>query len=77
MELKFLTEYFIVSEINLGGLNSKNYYFEGNLKGHMLEETSNYIIYLYQGDETYEISINKNYYDFDDVIMILESIYFE
>jgi len=77
LKLKFLVEYFIANEINMGGMDSKHYYFENDIEGHILEDTNNYTIYIYHNNETYEINISKIYYDFDVVMKVLESIYFE
>ncbi|MBE6156448.1 MAG: helix-turn-helix transcriptional regulator [Firmicutes bacterium] len=77
MELQFLAEYFVATEINTSGNNRKHYYWNNDTEGYMMEGQYDYIICVYNQDETYSIRINKNFYNLDDVMNILKSIYFE
>lgn len=77
MELKFLTEYFVANEINNGGYNYRHYYWNNETTGYISELKNEYIIYIYNKKDTYLININKNFYKLNDVINIIESIYFE
>jgi len=77
MELKFLAEYFVANEINNGGYNYRHYYWNNETQGYISEFNNKFLVYIYNKDNTYLIDINKNFYKLNDVIKIIESIYFE
>ena len=74
MQMNYLADSYIYTKF---ALKDEYYYLEGDLKGIVESEKYRYLVTIFNEDESYIISLNKDIYSYEDVINALKTIYFE
>ena len=74
MQINYLANSYINTKF---ALKDEYYYLEGDLKGIVESEKYRYLVTIFNEDESYIISLNKDIYSYEDVINTLKTIYFE
>lgn len=74
MQINYLADSYIYTKF---ALKDEYYYLEGDLKGLVESEKYRYLVTVFNEDESYIISLNKDIYSYEDVVNTLKTIYFE
>lgn len=74
MQMNYLANRYISYKY---ALKDEYYYLEGDLKGLVESEKYRYLVIIFDKDESYIISLNKDMYSYEDVVNTLKTIYFE
>ena len=74
MQMNYLANRYISYKY---ALKDEYYYLEGDLKGLVESEKYRYLVTIFDKDESYIISLNKDMYSYEDVVNTLKTIYFE
>ena len=74
MQMNYLADSYIYTKF---ALKDEYYYLEGDLKGLVESEKDRYLVTVFNEDESYIISLNKDMYSYEDVVNTLKTIYFE
>ena len=77
LEINFISEYFVVNEVNNKLPIIKYYYFENDIVGKLIYRNCDFLIEVYNNNETYVIKIESPYIHIEDALYILNSIYFD
>ncbi len=74
MQMNYLADSYIYTKF---AVKDEYYYLEGDLKGLVESEKDRYLVTVFNEDESYIISLNKDMYSYEDVVNTLKTIYFE
>lgn len=77
IQFKFILDYYVVNEVNNKDTILNYYYFEDNIVGKIIHRNCDYLIEIYNDNETYIIRVESAFMPKEDLLYILNSIYFD